>query len=301
MAVIRFIVPDDWDGMPLGQFLRTVHGLSGTTLKRAKRIENGITQNGVHCRTIDPVRAGAEICVSVDAGERIYRPSSLSVPVLYEDENFVAFEKPAGLVVHPSRGHPYDTLANVYANRAETTGLVFRPLNRLDRDTSGIVLAAKNAHVATNAVLTEKCYAALLTGVPAEKDFLIDRPIGRAGEDTQARCVRPDGQASRTRCHVIAESEGHTLALFWLETGRTHQIRVHAASIGCSLLGDPLYGAPSALISRQALHCMRLSFYHPMTKTEIHLFSSLPRDLAQAAAALGIADARALLKSAHMV
>ncbi len=301
MAVLRFPVPPEWDGKPLGQLLRTVYGVSGTTLKRAKRIEDGITQDGVHIRTVDPVRAGAEIRVAVDAEKRVYQPAPVEVPVLFEDESFVAFEKPAGLVVHPSRGHPYDTLANVYAGRPETAGLVFRPLDRLDRDTTGIVLVAKNAHVATNTVLTKKRYAAILAGIPEQTEFVIDAPIGREGEDTQRRCIRPDGQSARTRCHVISAKNGFSLAVFALETGRTHQIRVHAASIGCPLLGDPLYGTPSELIGRQALHCALLAFRHPMTGEELTLLSAVPDDFARAAAALGFGGVRALLEGNNML
>ncbi len=301
MAVLRFPVPPEWDGKPLGQLLRTVYGVSGTTIKKAKRIDDGITQDGAHIRTVDPVRAGAEICVRVDAEKRVYQPAAADVPVLFEDESFVAFDKPAGLVVHPSRGHPYDTLANVFAGREETAGLVFRPLDRLDRDTTGIVLTAKNAHVATNTVLTKKRYAAILAGIPEKAEFVIDAPIGREGPDTQKRCIRPDGQSARTHCRVLAAKNGFALAVFALETGRTHQIRVHAASIGCPLLGDPLYGAPSALIGRQALHCALLAFRHPMTGEELTLFSPIPDDFAKAAAALGFGEARALLKDGNML
>jgi len=301
VAVLRFPVPSEWDGKPLGQLLRTVYGVSGTTLKKAKRIDGGITQDGMHIRTVDPVRAGAEIRVAVDAEKRVYQPVSAEVPVLFEDESFVAFDKPAGLVVHPSRGHPYDTLANVYAGRPETAGLVFRPLDRLDRDTTGIVLAAKNAHVATNTVLTKKRYAAILAGVPEEAEFVIDAPIAREGKDTQKRCIRPDGQAARTRCRVIKTENGFALAAFALETGRTHQIRVHAASIGCPLLGDPLYGTSSELIGRQALHCALLAFRHPMTGEELTLFSPIPDDFAKAAAALGFGGVRALLEGNNML
>ena len=301
MTVLRFIVPPEWDQKPLGAFLRAAHGVSGTTLKRAKRMENGITHAGRPWRTVDPVRAGEEVCLILDDGRRDYRPCAADVPVLYEDGDFVAFEKPAGLAVHPSRGHPYDTLANVFAAREETRGLVFRPLTRLDRDTSGIVLAAKNAHAAKNAVLTEKCYAALLAGAPPQPEGTIDAPIGRESEGAQRRCVRPDGQPARTRWRVLAANGTAALALFWLETGRTHQIRVHAAHLGCPVLGDPLYGGGSPLLGRQALHCMRLRFLHPLSGEEITVVSAPPQEILQAARQAGLAPEAALRKAANLL
>ncbi len=301
MDILKFTVPPEWDGRPLKEFLRLRHGVSGTTLKRAKRLENGITQNGAHIRTVDPVAAGAEIRLIVDPQERTYRPSETEVPVLYEDESLVAFDKPAGLVVHPSKGHPWDTLANVFAARPETAGKTFRPLDRLDRDTTGIVLAAKNAHAAKNTLLTEKLYLGILYGAPAEDRFVFDGPIGREREDSQKRCVRPDGQPARTRCRILEERNGYSAALFSLETGRTHQIRVHAASLGCPLAGDPLYGTPCEEIRRQALHCLEIGFVHPMTGEDLRIRSPLPPDLTAAAAAFGFKDLRALLDGTNMV
>ena len=290
MTVLRFIVPPEWDKKTLREFLQTAHGVSGTTLKRAKRLPLGITQNGEHCRTVDPVHAGAEITVSVAGEEHAYRPYNLDIPVLFEDESMVVFDKPAGLPVHPSLGHPYDTLANVYAARAETAGCVFHPLNRLDRDTSGIVLVAKNAHAAYNTVITKKLYLAILCGVPPKMSGTIDLPIGREGEDTQRRIVRADGQRAVTGYRVLASQGGFSIALMRLLTGRTHQIRVHMAHIGCPLLGDTLYGTESPLISRQALHCASLTWTHPMTRECIETISPLPTDILSAANALGFAD-----------
>ena len=282
MAVLTFSVPSEWDKKPVGEFLRRAHGVSGTTLKLAKRIPDGITQNGIHVRTVDPACAGAQIRLVVDGETHSYRPLFLDVPVLYEDGFFAAFDKPAGLASHPSRGHPYDTMANVYAARPQTAGLVYRPLGRLDRDTSGVLLAAKNAHAAYAARITEKRYLALLCGELPRVNGAIDAPIGREGEDTPRRTVRPDGQRAVTRWHVICAEKGFTLAELWLETGRTHQIRVHMAHLGCPLAGDALYGGRADLIERQALHCARLVFYHPMEEREISVSAPAARDFLRA-------------------
>lgn len=290
MTELCFVVPPEWDKKSLREFLQAAHGVSGTTLKRAKRIPLGITQNGEHCRTVDPVHAGAQIRIAVSENEHAYRPYALDVPVLFEDESMAAFDKPPGLPVHPSLGHPYDTLANVYAARAETAGCVFHPINRLDRDTSGIVLTAKNAHAAYNTEITEKLYLAVLCGVPQKMSGTLDLPIGREGEDTQRRTVRPDGQRAVTQYRILAAKNGFSLAVMRLLTGRTHQIRVHMAHIGCPLLGDTLYGEKSTLISRQALHCACLAWTHPMTKKCIETLSPVPEDMLNAANALDFAD-----------
>ena len=290
VTVLRFTVPPEWDRKTLREFLQTAHGVSGTTLKRAKRLPLGITQNGEHCRTVDLVHAGAEITVTVAEEEHAYRPYALDVPVLYEDESTVVFDKPAGLPVHPSLGHPYDTLANVYAARPQTADCVFHPLNRLDRDTTGIVLVAKNAHAAYNTALVKKIYLAVLCGVPREMCGTLDLPIGREGEDTQRRIVRPDGQRAVTKYRVFASKNGFSVAAVRIFTGRTHQIRVHMAHIGCPLLGDTLYGSKSPLINRQALHCTSLTWTHPMTGESIETLSPAPADMLAAANALGFTD-----------
>jgi 23S rRNA pseudouridine1911/1915/1917 synthase len=282
MTVLSFVVPDEWDGRRVGEFLRQAHGVSGTTLKMAKRIENGITQDGAQIRTVDPVRAGAVIRLSVDEKPRAYRPLDLDVPVVYEDDDVLAFNKPAGLAVHPSLGHPCDTLANVFAARPSTAGLIYRPLGRLDRDTSGLVLVAKHAHAAYAAAITQKRYLALLCGALPSAEGTIEAPIGRVGEDTQRRCVRGDGQYAATRWHVLQSGGGLTLAELWLMTGRTHQIRVHMAHLGCPLAGDALYGGDLSLMQRQALHCATLSFRFPANGEERTLTAPLPDDFCAA-------------------
>jgi len=279
VAVLTFIVPDEWDGFTLSEFARKAHGVSGTTLKMAKRIENGITLDGEHIRTVDPVKAGGVVRIVVDANAREYKPLDIDVPVLYEDESFVAFDKPAGLAVHPSAWHAYDTLANVYAARKETSGLVFRPVGRLDRNTSGVVLCAKNAHTAYNTRMTEKRYTALVSGKFTAKEGTIDAPIGREGEDSRRRCVRDDGQRAVTHYRVLREYDNFSLVEFLLETGRTHQIRVHAAYMGCPLLGDELYGGDMSLMSRHALHCTAVSFYHPTEGKTVRVESAIPADM----------------------
>ncbi|MEG2203822.1 MAG: RluA family pseudouridine synthase [Oscillospiraceae bacterium] len=258
MAQLRFVVPHEWDGQRLDAFLRVGQHLSGTTVKLARRREGGLTLDGRHLRTVDPVCAGG--VVMVDTGEecRAYRPCATDVPVVYEEDNLIAFDKPAGMASHPSCGHPYDTLANVFAAHPSTAGLVYRPLGRLDRDTSGLVLSAKHPHAAYDLPgRTEKKYLALLCGRLSEPAGTVDAPIEREGPDAERRCVRPDGRRAVTHYARLLASEGLSLAVLRLETGRTHQIRVHMASLGHPLAGDVLYGGDAALCARHALHCVR--------------------------------------------
>ena len=279
---LSFSVPPEWDQKRVGDFLRKVHGVSGTTLKLAKRTADGITLDGKHIRTVDPLRAGGVLCLCVDREERQYAPLFLPVPILYEDESFLAFDKPAHLASHPSLGHPRDTLANVYASLPQTKGLCYRPLGRLDKDTTGVLLTAKNAHAAYAARILRKQYLALLGGELPSETGVIDAPIGREGEDTLRRTVRPDGQRAVTRWQALHSENGYTLARLWLDTGRTHQIRVHMAHLSCPLEGDALYGGDMTWMDRQALHCEELTFFHPILQKEMTVKAPVPRDLSDA-------------------
>ena len=173
---------------------------------------------------------------------------------------------------HQSCGHAADTLANVFAAHCDRLGvdLMYRPLNRLDRDTSGAVLVAKNRYAA--AAVTNnfhKTYQAILLGAPPQPQGRVDAPIRREQPEQMRRIVAPDGQRAVTNYRVLAQAEGLSLVDFVLETGRTHQIRVHMAHLGCPVLGDGMYGQPSDRIARQALHCRRICFPHPLDKREI--------------------------------
>lgn len=281
MAVLHFVVPADWAGAKLGIFLRQVHGVSGTTLKRAKRIPDGILLDGAHCRTVDPIRAGGVISLTVDAVERSYRPCDRAVAILYRDDAIVVYNKPAGMPCHPSKGHPFGTLANVFAADERFAGLVFRPLGRLDADTSGTVLCALHAHAAYaigNAA--EKSYLALCEGYLPAAAGTVDAPIGRVSEESATRQVCVDGQQAITHYRVLQRCEGYSLVSLYLETGRTHQIRVHMAQLGCPLAGDVRYGGHTELLARHALHCVRLTVTSPLSGERVEVEAPMPQDMA---------------------
>lgn len=282
MATLEFIVPTEWGGKRLDAFLRTVHHFSGTTIKRAKSTEGGLTMDGCHIRTVDPLRAGAVIRVVTDAAQRRYPPSTATAPVLYEDEDLIIFNKPAGMPCHPSKGHPFDTLANVFAARPDTNGLFFRPVGRLDKDTSGAVLCAKHAHAAYRLfgeAKPLKIYLALITGILPHAQGVVDAPICREIEGGQRRCVRADGQRALTHYKILLSSNALSLLALWLETGRTHQIRVHMAHLGYPLAGDAFYGGDCSLIPRHALHCADMKLTHPLSGASVNVEAELPKDM----------------------
>ena len=191
----------------------------------------------------------------------------IPVNVVYEDAFAVVLEKPPQLAVHPTLNYPGGTLANGYAAWAAEHGHspVFRPVNRIDKDTSGLVLAAKNAYAAPLlAGGVAKLYYAIAQGALPLGEGAIDAPIGRRGDSIIGRCVTPEGKPSRTEYTIIKEENGLSLAACVPVTGRTHQIRVHFASIGHPLAGDDLYGGSREHIGRQALHCAKQSFAVPV-------------------------------------
>lgn len=281
MAVLRFTVPEEWAGQKLNDFLRKEHHLSGTTIKRARHTEMGLTMNGCHIRTIDPIESGAVIEVITDAVSREYKPCNISVDILYIDEDIAVLDKPAGIPCHPSRGHPYDTLANAFANINSLSGRVFRPVGRLDKDTSGAVICALHPHSAfalEGEGRPKKRYLAIVSPPPEKSIFMINAPIERQAPDSIIRCVRPDGKSAVTNGEVLLSDETAALVSLKLETGRTHQIRVHMAHIGSPLIGDPQYGGKSG-IGRAALHCERVRFTNPMSRKVITAASPLPDDM----------------------
>lgn len=199
-------------------------------------------------------------------GDGVTPQPEIPVKVVYEDAFAVVLEKPPQLAVHPTLNYPGGTLANGYAAWAVEHGHspVFRPVNRIDKDTSGLVLAAKNAYAAPLlADGVKKLYYAIAQGVLPLGEGVIDAPIGRRGDSIIGRCVTPEGKPSRTEYTILKVQNGLSLAACVPVTGRTHQIRVHFASIGHPLAGDDLYGGRRDCIGRQALHCAKQTFRVP--------------------------------------
>ena len=239
-----------------------------TELARAVKFQgSGFFADGAPVRANEILRAGQLLSFELPPeGPGVGPEPGVPVRVAYEDAFALVLEKPAGLAVHPTLNYPGGTLANGYAAFAAARGRspVFRPVNRLDKDTSGLVLAAQNAYAAPLlARRVEKLYYAVVEGELPPGPGVIDAPIGRRGDSIIGRCVTPGGKPSCTEYTILKACHGLSLAACVPVTGRTHQIRVHFASLGHPLAGDELYGGSRAQIGRQALHCARQRFWLP--------------------------------------
>lgn len=292
LSQTEFKVPVGWDGKTCGDFLR-YSGVSRRLAVKLKQVPDGITLNGKHVRTVDIIRAGDVVSIKNTDDSLLEPNSGLFVPVVYEDEGVIVFDKPAGMPVHPSHKHRGDTLGNCFA--AMFPNLTFRPINRLDKDTSGLCAVAKSAYAA-NALAgnISKSYAAVTEGVPipmalenplikwyeTPSGYRIEAPIGRAADSVINREIRADGQSAVTNYTIKKENGKLALLHIALETGRTHQIRVHFSSLGYPLAGDDLYGGSLDLCKRQALHCREMRFVSPFGG-EVLLTSDLPNELKQ--------------------
>ena len=217
-------------------------------------------------------------------------PQDIPLDVVYEDADVIVVNKPKGLVVHPAPGHPDGTLVNALlyhcGDSLSGIGGELRPgiVHRIDRDTSGLIIAAKNdyAHQKLSAQLQDhtlaRTYACIVVGNLREDSGTVDAPIGRSPGDRKKMAVVPDGRRAVTHWEVVARYPGHTLLRCRLETGRTHQIRVHMAYIGHPILGDTVYGAKKAVpgLQGQCLHAVGLRFLHPRTGELVELHCPLP-------------------------
>lgn len=253
---------------------------------------DGIRVNGAPQRTNFAVKPGDVVTVRLDEEEPEYPAEDGELHVIYEDAHVLVVDKPAGMLIHPSRAKNNGTLANFVAGYYQKTGqkCAFHPMTRLDRDTFGIVLLAKNAHVHTllQGADVRKTYHALTFGGPTAEEGVIDAPIARRPLPSLLRCVSPEGKPSVTEWRVL-ERDGKLCKLALRPvTGRTHQLRVHCAYMGFPILGDPQYGSEESQafsetlgLTHQMLCAKRLEFAHPMTGEEITLESGMDVGLAK--------------------
>lgn len=318
---ITYIVPPSEDGWLLKTILQKRMDVSRKLLSRLKMTDEGITLNGERVYISVKVNAGDQVQIRMEqeTSDDIL-PQPIPFDILYEDEHLLVVNKAAGIIVHPTHGHYTDTLANGVVHYWMEKGerYRFRPVHRLDQETSGVLVIAKNPyshqHISEQMIAgtVDKRYAAFVHGIPAALSGDIDGPIDRDPLMPHRRIVTPAGYPSLTR-YEVKEVYGAAAARveLKLETGRTHQIRVHMGSIGCPLIGDgmyrhPLYGrqpqgrvlpggaeltpgeaaqlaeiaALDAAIPRQALHAVRLSFRHPLTHAGLVFEAPLPQDMA---------------------
>lgn len=268
--------------------LRRELGLSSGLIRRLKP-QNAFYVNGEAAHTDHPVAIGDEILVCLDEAQpETYAPEPGALEILYEDEWLLAADKPGGLLIHPSSARNSGTLANYLLHYYCQTGqsCAVHPVSRLDRDTFGVVLFAKNAHVhakmceLSRGGQIEKCYRAAVFGAPEASEGVVQAPIARCAGRSLLRCISPEGKPARTEYRLLSSHGGASLLELRPITGRTHQLRLHCAFLGCPILGDGQYAnAQSAAFSAryglvgQLLCAKSLRFVHPMTGLPIEIYS----------------------------
>lgn len=287
---LTFHVPQEKNGALLRDFMRAC-GVSASMIKQVKTA-GGFYKNGVPVHTNERLMLGDAVSFALPPEkDTSVQPELLPFDILYESVHSMVINKAAGQTVHPTRGYVHGTLANAFCGEMQRRGAsaVFRPVNRIDRNTSGLVLCAMNAYAAPLlAKYVQKEYFALVQGTLPLGCFVIDAPIAPACDSIIARCVSQAGKPSVTRCEVLACAGGYALIKAIPVTGRTHQIRVHLSSLGYPLAGDDLYGGSTQEIARHALHCGAMRFQEPSTQTRVCARAPLPEDMRTLAHKAGI-------------
>ena len=228
-----------------------------------------------------------EILIDFEEKSENIIPTQIDLNIIYEDEYYIVINKPSGIAKHPSILHYTDSLANGVKFYFEQKNIKkkIRPINRLDKDTSGIVIFAKNEYIQEFLVKEMKKntffkeYIAVCEGIFESKIGTINLPIGRKENSIIERCVCSDGDIAITHYNVLKSLKNTSVVHVTLETGRTHQIRVHLSNIGHPILGDTLYGNPSSVINRQALHAYKVKFIHPITGLNVEYIATIPSDI----------------------
>jgi 23S rRNA pseudouridine1911/1915/1917 synthase len=265
--LLCFPVPPEMDGMLLRSYL-AVCAVSADLSRAVKYRGDGFYLDDVPIHTNATVNAGKVLSFALppEQSAPVTPQPEISLAAVHRDAFATVLEKPAGLAVHPTLNYPTGTLANAWSAWAAAAGEsgVFRPVNRLDKNTSGLLLAANNLYAASLlAGHVEKTYCAIAEGNMPLGKGAFDAPIGRRGDSIIGRCVTPQGKPSRTEYTVLQSRGGLSLATCHPVTGRTHQIRVHFSYAGHPLAGDTLYGGHTDKIARHALHCTEIRFEIP--------------------------------------
>lgn len=283
---LEYIVTAEDEGKTVKQIISREFALSSRLLSKLKN-ESGIKVNGVSVTVRRILCCGDKLTLEMtDVSSKNVTQSNIELDVLYEDESMLAVNKPLGMPTHPSQGHHDDTLANAVMYRYRNENFTFRAITRLDGDTTGVVLVARNALSAQR--LTDmlqngkikKEYVALTVGVPQSREGTIDAPIGRCEDSIIKRKIDKDGKSAVTHYSVIKEKCDKSFALVKAVpiTGRTHQIRLHLSYIGTPIYGDFLYGEPIDNV-RAHLHCSSLELCHPITGQPMRIEAPLPQDI----------------------
>ncbi|MBR2674599.1 MAG: RluA family pseudouridine synthase [Mogibacterium sp.] len=297
MSKYEHIVKDEELGMTVNQILRANYKFS-VRFKTKMKYQSLVDLNGTPTKGYIKPEVGDIIAVRLPEEMSDFEPEDIPIEIIYEDDDIIIINKQPGIIVHPTKGHPNHTIANALMKYMLESGQSFkiRFANRIDMDTSGIIIVAKNSNAQNELSLqmrkgrVVKNYIALTEGAAAEEHFFVNEPIGRPGEVSIQRTVMSideGGKDASSEFELIdyyeyADHKTHSLLLVKLHTGRTHQIRVHLSHIGHPIAGDELYGGSSDLINRQALHAYYIEFDHPHTGERMSFKSPIPGDILQA-------------------
>lgn len=288
---IDYIIDEDSAGLRVEQFLRRKR-YSGQNLSEIKRMPKSILVNGVHYYMRQELSTGDHLQVRICETQNSEKipPTKLPLDIIYEDEDLLVLNKPAGMPIHPSLNNYTNSMANALAYYFQSQGkpFIFRCCNRLDRDTSGLTIVSK--HLVSGSILSDMTkyrevhreYLAIAQGSVTPSEGTIQAPLGRKEGTIIERTVDWEhGEDAVTHYKVVKEANGHSLVSLRLETGRTHQIRIHMKYLGYPLIGDYLYNPDMEYMTRQALHSHHMEFTHPITGEHMSFTAPLPEDMAR--------------------
>lgn len=295
MGKYNHTVTDSDIGLSINQIIKANFKFS-SRFKTKMKFQKLVDLNGTPTPGFITPEVGDEISIRLPEETSNFPAEDIPIDVLYEDDDLMFINKQPGLIVHPTKGHPFHTIANGLMKYMLNNGQKYkiRFANRIDMDTSGIVIVAKNANSQNDISLqmrenlVHKQYMAIVNGVIRDDEFTIDKPIGRPNEESiQRKVLSEGGKDAITDVKVLERFYNNTLVEVTLHTGRTHQIRVHLAHIGHPITGDHLYeGDAPALIDRQALHAAKMIVNHPMTGEKLEIEAPLPDDMKKCLAIL---------------
>ena len=288
---IDYIIDEDSAGLRVEQFLRRKR-YSGQNLSEIKRMPKSILVNGVHYYMRQELSTGDHLQVRICETQNSEKIPSTKLPldIIYEDEDLLVLNKPDGMPIHPSLNNYTNSMANALAYYFQSQGkpFIFRCCNRLDRDTSGLTIVSK--HLVSGSILSDMTkyrevhreYLAIARGSVTPSEGTIQAPLGRKEGTIIERTVDWEhGEDAVTHYKVVKEANGHSLVSLRLETGRTHQIRIHMKYLGYPLIGDYLYNPDMEYMTRQALHSHHMEFTHPITGEHMSFTAPLPEDMAR--------------------
>lgn len=287
--ILDYEITEEYEGLKISQFL-TRQGFSLQNMTLLKKMPENTLLNGKFVHLKETVTVGDHLRIHIQEQESSKKipPVKLPLDIIYEDQDILVINKPAGMPIHPSQNNYENSMANALAWYFKEKGqaFVFRCANRLDRDTSGLTIVSKHM-LSGNLISTmtanrqiHREYLAISRGSLNPKEGVIDAPLGRKGTSIIEREVNfQTGERALTHYQLVEEKNGHSLVRLVLETGRTHQIRVHLKYLGFPLVGDYLYNPDMEYINRQALHAYRLTFIHPVTGENMEFTVPLPEDM----------------------